>query len=315
MSEEVLRLEVIVNTTTAELEETIAQLSGGGMDQIIIEEEEDFKAFLEEHRQYWDYVDDALLESMKGVARVKFYVTDNEDGRAKLAEFTSLLTKDYVATQLKDNDWAYSWQKYYKPLEIGARLYVVPEWEKDSPVPTGRVPFYLNPGLSFGTGSHATTQLCLEGVEAHCKEGDSVLDLGCGSGILSIASLVLGAKDAIAVDIDPLAVNIAYENAALNNISKEQYLVLSGDVLSDTDLRQQISQKKYPLILANIVADVILALAPLAMDLLEDDGIFLCSGIIDIRGHEVTTVLEEMGFVLEKKREKNGWIALEWRKS
>ncbi len=314
MSEEVLRLEVIVNTTTVDLEETIAQLSGGGMDEIVIEEEEEFKTFLEEHRQYWDYVDDALLDAMKGVARVKFYVTDNDYGRTKLAEYTSLLTKNYETIQLKDNDWAYSWQKYYKPLEIGARLYVVPEWDQDKPIPTGRVPFLLNPGLSFGTGSHATTQLCLEGVEAHCKAGDSVLDLGCGSGILSIASLVLGAKDAIAVDIDPLAVNIAYENAELNHISKEQYLVLSGDVLSDTALREQISQKKYPLILANIVADVILALAPLAMELLEEDGVFLCSGIIDQRGEEVTSVLDKMGFVFEKKREKNGWIALEWRK-
>ena len=147
-------------------------------------------------------LDQELLDRMKGVTRVKFYVSDDEDGRAKLETYTRGLGWEYTVTPLADNDWAYSWQKYYKPLSIGERLYVVPQWEREEPVPQGRVPFYLNPGLTFGTGSHASTAVP-GGVEAHTRQGDRVLDLGCGSGILSIAALVLGAERASAVDIDP----------------------------------------------------------------------------------------------------------------
>ncbi|MFI3254378.1 MAG: 50S ribosomal protein L11 methyltransferase [Eubacteriales bacterium] len=305
-------LEITVSTTTKEIEETCAQLAGGGMTALVIEEEEDFLQFLEENRQYWDYVDEQLLKSMKGVARVKFYVTNDDNGAEQLKEHTKLLTFPYEVTELKEKDWAYSWQKYYKPLEIGANLYIVPEWERENPLPLGKIPCYLNPGLTFGTGAHASTQLCLESVEAHTKKGDRVLDLGCGSGILSIMALILGAKSAIALDIDPITHSIATENAQFNNITSEQYTVLIGDVLSDHKLREQISQEKYPLIFANIVADVILALAPLVKELLADKGIFLCSGIIDNRGEEVIEALEKEGFSLVKKREKNGWIALEW---
>ena len=188
---------------------------------------------------------------------------------------------------------------------------MVPQWEKENPVPDGRVPFYLNPGLTFGTGSHASTQLCLEGVEAHTKAGDSVLDLGCGSGILSIAALVLGASHALAVDIDPKAVDVAYENAALNGIGKDRYTVRAGDVLTDAALAAEISQQRYPLVLANIVADVIIPLSAQVPNLLTDDGIFLCSGIIDTRAHEVEAALAQNGLKVTRKREKNGWVALE----
>ena len=156
--------------------------------------------FLEQNRQYWDYVDQELLDRMRGITRVKFYVTDDDEGHKQLERYTHGLGFEHTVTPLSDNDWAYSWQKYYKPLSIGQRLYVVPEWERDKPVPEGRSPLYLNPGLTFGTGSHASTQLCLEGVEAHTVPGKSVLDLGCGSGILSIAALCLGASRAVAVD-------------------------------------------------------------------------------------------------------------------
>ena len=192
--EELKWLEVVVPTTPDKLDEVTAKLTAAGMTGLVIEDEADFLNFLEQNRQYWDYVDQELLDRMKGVTRVKFYVTDDADGHAQLERYTRGLDCEFTTTALTDNDWAYSWQKYYKPLVIGQRLYVVPEWEKDKPVPEGRVPFYLNPGLTFGTGSHASTQLCLEGVEEHTAQGCTVLDLGCGSGILSIAALRLGAK-------------------------------------------------------------------------------------------------------------------------
>ena len=229
-------LEVAVNTTPDKLDEVSSKLIAAGMSGLVIEDEGDFLRFMEQNKQYWDYVDQELLDRMKGVTRVKFYVTDDEDGRAQLEQYTRGLGWEYSVTSLADNDWAYSWQKYYKPLEIGKRLYVVPEWEKDKPVPDGRVPFYLNPGLTFGTGSHASTQLCLEGVEEHTVPGLPVLDLGCGSGILSIAALVLGADHAVAVDIDPKAVDVAYENAELNGIGKDRYVVRAGDVIADREV-------------------------------------------------------------------------------
>lgn len=169
--EETKWLEVAVSTTPDKLDEVCAKLTAAGMDALVIEDEGDFLRFLEQNKQYWDYVDQELLDKMKGVTRVKFYVTDDEEGKKQLAQYTRGLDWEYTVTPLTDNDWAYSWQKYYKPLKIGKRLYVVPQWMREDPVPEGRVPFYLNPGLTFGTGSHASTQLCLEGVEEHTVPG------------------------------------------------------------------------------------------------------------------------------------------------
>ena len=309
--DEIKWLEIAVNTTPDRLDQVCAKLAAAGMDSVVIEDEQDFLSFLEQNRQYWDYVDQELLDRMKGVTRVKFYVTDDGEGRKQLEQYTRSLEAEYTVTPLTDNDWAYSWQRYYKPLEIGARLYVVPEWLRKEPVPAGRVPFYLNPGLTFGTGSHASTQLCLEGVEEHTVPGQDVLDLGCGSGILSIAALCLGARSAVAVDIDPKAVDVAYENAGLNGIGQDRYTVRAGNVLADPALAAELAQKKYHLVLANIVADVIIPLAPQVPGLLEEDGLFLCSGIIEARAHEVEAALKKAGLTVTGRREKNGWTALE----
>ena len=309
--DEIKWLEIAINLPPEKMDEVSAKLIAAGMTGLVIEEEGEFQQFLEQNRQYWDYVDEELLEQMRGISRIKFYVTDDEDGHKQLAQYMEGIDCEYTAVFLTDHDWAYSWQKYYKPMTIGKRLYVVPEWEREKPVPEGRVPFYLNPGLTFGTGSHASTQLCLEGVEEHTKEGDLVLDLGCGSGILSIAALVLGAKEAIAVDIDPKAVDVAYENAALNGIGKDRYTVRAGNVITDQGLAHELAQNRYPLVLANIVADVIIPLSQQVPKLLEEGGIFLCSGIIDSRAHEVEEALERNGLKVTKKREKNGWVALE----
>ena len=304
-------LEIAVNTTPDKLDEVCAKLAAAGMDGLVIEDEGEFLQFLEQNRQYWDYVDQELLDRMRGITRVKFYVTDDDEGHKQLERYTHGLGFEHTVTPLSDNDWAYSWQKYYKPLEVGRRLYVVPEWMRDEPVPEGRSPLYLNPGLTFGTGSHASTQLCLEGVEEHTLTGRPVLDLGCGSGILSIAALCLGASTAAAVDIDPKAVDVAYENAALNGIGKERYTVRAGDVLTDRALAAELAQERYQLVLANIVADVIIPLAPQVPGLLAEGGVFLCSGILDSRAHEVAEALARSGLRVTRKRERNGWAALE----
>ena len=311
--DEIKWLEVAVNTTPEKLDEVCAKLTAAGMDALVIEDEGDFLNFLEQNRQYWDYVDQELLDRMKGVTRVKFYVTDDEDGRAKLETYTRGLGWEYTVTSLADNDWAYSWQKYYKPLAIGQRLYVVPQWERDEPVPEGRCPLYLNPGLTFGTGSHASTQLCLEWVEEFVRPSGTVLDLGCGSGILSVAGLLLGAESALGVDIDPKAVDVAYENAALNGLGRDRCTFLAGDILTDRSLKETLARDRWDLVLANIVADVIIPLSAHVEELLAPGGVFLCSGIIDTRSGEVEAALARNGLTVTRKREKNGWVALEAR--
>ena len=312
--EDIKWLEVTLDTTREELDGLCARLTANGVTGFAIEDEEDFKSFLEQNHQYWDYVDDELLERMKGVCRVKFYVTDDADGKKQLAAWTAGIEQPYTAAPLGDNDWAHSWQKYYQPMAVGEKLYIVPEWMREDPVPADKTPLYLNPGLTFGTGSHASTQLCLMGLEEYTVPGKPVLDLGCGSGILSIAALSLGASHAAAVDIDPKAVDVAYENAAFNGIGRDRYRVLAGNVLDDGDLVADLAKEKYALVLANIVADVIIPLSATAGAFLDEGAVFLCSGIIDTRADEVAAALEKNGLHVFKRREQKGWVSLAARR-
>ena len=312
--EDIKWLEVTLDTTREELDGLCARLTANGVTGFAIEDEEDFKSFLEQNHQYWDYVDDELLERMKGVCRVKFYVTDDADGKKQLAAWTAGIEQPYTAAPLGDNDWAHSWQKYYQPMAVGEKLYIVPEWMREDPVPADKTPLYLNPGLTFGTGSHASTQLCLMGLEEYTVPGKPVLDLGCGSGILSIAALSLGASHAAAVDIDPKAVDVAYENAAFNGIGRDRYRVLAGNVLDDGDLVADLAKEKYALVLANIVADVIIPLSATAGAFMDEGAVFLCSGIIDTRADEVAAALEKNGLHVFQRREQKGWVSLAARR-
>lgn len=302
-------LEYCLETRAEGLDDLTAALTARGLTGLVIEDEADFRRFLEENRQYWDYVDEALEERMRGAARVKFYVPDDPGGEAEARGYLAGLTNVSVTvTPLEEEDWANGWKRYYKPLDIGKTLRVVPQWLAGEPAP-GRVDLLLEPGLTFGTGSHPTTQLCLEAVEESVRPGHRVLDLGCGSGILSVAALLLGAASALGVDIDPKAPDVAYENAAMNGIGKDSYQVLAGDVLGDHALQKQLAGGSWDLILANIVADVIIPLSGLAGPWLAPGGRFLCSGIIDTRAQEVRKALEANGFTVLAERERKGWYA------
>lgn len=310
-------LELKIDTSHAGLDAVTDMLEQQGVTGLIIDDEADFQSFLENNRQYWDYVDDDLLAQKKGVSRVTFYLERNEDAYGTVAAVRmamSALKKDHpeyaplllTMADVADEDWENNWKQFYKPMEIGSRLLVVPEWEEAAD-PT-RVKLVLNPGLTFGTGSHATTRLCLQALDTHIHGGERVLDLGCGSGILSIAALRLGAESAFACDIDEKCVDVAYENAALNGIGKNRYTVRWGNVLTDAALRQEMGAG-YDIVVANIVADVIMGLSPHVRPFLKPGGLFLCSGIIDDRAAEVLEKLKADGWDVFEQRSSEGWFS------
>jgi len=303
-------LEVTLPVPADQLDRVCGALTANGMAGLVVEEEGDFLRFLEQNRQYWDYVDEGLAQRMKGASRVKFYVPDNEEGQKQLGQYLEGLEEYEPQTvPLREEDWATSWQKYYQPIPVSKYLYIVPDWMRGEPVPDGRTPLYLNPGLTFGTGAHPTTQLCLELLEEVIQPGDRVLDLGCGSGILSIAALALGASRAVGVDIDPKAADVAFENAALNGIGPDRLSVFAGDVLSDKGLAGRLGPGQNRVVLANIVADVIIPLSAKAGEFMTADGVLLTSGIIDGRQDEVQAAMEANGFAVARHLERNGWHA------
>ena len=310
-------LEVHIDTNHAGLETVQALLSALDVDGVAIEDEEEFQDFLENNHEYWDYVDEDLNRYMEGRSRVTFYLEAKEAGFAKLGEVRIALqdlkqerqdlgTLLMTLEEVQDADWENNWKQYYKPMEIGERLLIIPKWETADP--EGRTPLYLDPGLTFGTGAHATTRLCLTALEGLIHGGERVLDLGCGSGILSVAALRLGAASALAVDIDDKCRDAAGENAALNGIGEESFAVLTGNILTDEAVAEKTGGG-YDVVLANIVADVIIALAPRVRGLLREGGTFLCSGIIEGRVEEVAEALRNAGLEIQDRREDNGWFA------
>ena len=310
-------LELKIDTSPAGIDPVTEMLEEQGVTGVIIDDQRDFQDFMAHNQAYWDYVDEELLREKAGVSRVTFYLERNEAAldviarvRIAMSDLKKarpdcgplLLTIDNVA----DADWENNWKKFYKPMEIGERLLVVPQWEKARD--DGRVKLVLNPGLTFGTGSHATTRLCLQALDKYIRGGEKILDLGCGSGILSIAALVLGAGEAFACDIDEKCVDVAYENAALNGVGKDRYTVRWGDVLTDKALQAEFGGG-YDMVVANIVADVIMGLSGKVRPFLKEGGLFLCSGIIDDRAEEVAQCLRDNGWTIAETRSSEGWFS------
>lgn len=314
-------IKATIYTTSEGIEPVSGRLYQLGITGLEIDDEQDFKDFLENNRQYWDYVDEDLIKEKEGETRVSVYVSDNPSGYEMLTAIKGTLAELRVLDEdktfgrleietltLNEEDWENNWKKYFHPMEIGEKILIKPEWEEltgDS----DRIVFNINPGMTFGTGSHYTTQLCIENLEKYLHSGDRMLDLGCGSGILSIISLLLGASEATAVDIDPNAVDIAYENADRNHVDKEKYHVYSGNILTDTALQEKISGK-YEVVASNIVADVIIGLAPMVRQYMKEGGIWITSGIIEDRVEDVRAAMAENGFEVIELRQRKDWVSI-----
>lgn len=317
-------VEVDIFTTSEGIEPVTGCLLGLGINGFVIKDAKDFEEFLSDKSVNWDYIDDDLMGLKNCETTVTAYLPKNAQGldylEAVKAELRALKGRDsessfgrleYELKNVREEDWANNWKQYFKPLEIGDKLLIKPSWE---PVPEGenRKILEIDPASSFGTGQHNTTQLCLELVEKYLGDGDKVLDLGCGSGILSIGAVLLGAKECTAIDIDANSVKIAGENAEKNKIPAEKYHAICGNVIDDPALVAEIGTG-FDMVCANIVADVLIGMSGLFKGFLKQGGRLIVSGIIDMRKDEVLDVIKAQGFVLDEIREKEDWVAASFK--
>ena len=312
---------ISIYTTPEALEAVAGRLYMLGIEQVEINEDlQGIESYLREASLYWDYAEPRELVGDRPEPFVTAYIADIDENReliASIAPDIEALKKEELGIDLgslrmeydevDEEDWANNWKAYYKPIEIGERLLVCPSWEKAED--TGRVTLSLDPGMAFGSGSHQTTGMCLEFIEGLDVSGMSVADLGCGSGILSIAALLLGAKSAVAVDIDPIVEDVVRENAELNGIGGE-YTVFTGNVLADGEAKERVAAEKYDLVLANIVASVIIPLVPFARQIVGENGLFVTSGIISDREQEVCEALGKNGFEVQCVKHRDDWVAI-----
>ena len=307
-------LEMTLNTAPGSVETLAANLTALGFEDLCIEDQQEFETFLEENREYWDYIDERLEQQLRGLSRVKLYLEDSDEkSLKKLRGFAAERGLTLEEKLLPDTDWSESWKENYPPQEVGKSLVVLPYWLAEDY--TGdRRPVILDPGLTFGTGAHPSTQMVMEAMEQTVTPGMHCLDLGSGSGILSITALRLGAESAVGVDIDPKAEDIARENAAYNGFAAPAFEAFTGNVTGDKKLMARLSEKQYGLVLVNIVADVIIGLALVLPEFLGEDTTLICSGILDTRLADVLAALERAGLTVTGVRQKEEWRCVTARK-
>ena len=306
-------LEITIETDSGRIESTASALTAQGFSELVIEDQQEFETFLEGNRDYWDYIDEELQEKLQGLSRIKLYLEDTDEaGMKKLTAATQKLNLPMTVAALPETDWEESWKDNYPAVEVGKNLIVVPYWQAEDT--NGRTPIILDPGLTFGTGAHASTQMVMETMEERVRPGFRCLDLGSGSGILSIAALRLGAGSAIGVDIDPKAEDIARENAAYNGYAAPEFTALTGNVTEDKALMAELSRQEYDLVLVNIVADVIIGLAPVLPQFLTKNSLLICSGILDVRLQDVTAALTAAGLEIVTLKEKEDWRCVSARR-
>lgn len=255
-----------------------------------------------------DLIDEELLKKDRSKATVHIYISPEESP----AEAVAFLSERYNAEGIKheidlsvcrNQDWENNWKEYFKPMVVGEKLLIRPVWDNDYD-PQGRTVLDIEPGLAFGSGGHDTTRLCLETLEKHISPETELLDIGCGSGILGVAGLLLGAKNATGVDIDELAVKTARENGKMNGFEEPKFTVFQGN------LTDKVSGK-YDVVVANIVADIIVMFTKDVGNFLKEDGLYITSGIIDTRESDVLEAFEKYGFEVVGRHESNGWLCFE----
>ena len=313
-------LEVTIQTASAGIEAVASALTAGGFDSLVVEDQAEYETFLEDNRAYWDYIDEEFQQELQGLSRIKLYLEVDGSEEKQLKKLEKVLealknrskgknlgTLEISSSLLPGTNWEESWKDSYPPQEVGEKLIVVPCW---NPEAGDRIPVILDPGLTFGTGAHPSTQMCMEFMEELVEESMDVIDLGSGSGILSIAALRLGAATAVGVDIDPKAEDIARENAGYNDFGADRFRAVTGNVTEDRELMAALSEKHYDIVFVNIVADVIIGLTPVLKHFMDEHTKVICSGILDVREAEVHAALEKAGLTILATKAKEDWRSL-----
>ena len=306
-------LEITIDTAAEKINSVVTVLTAKGFSDLVIEDQEEFETFLEENKAYWDYIDEEFQEKLQGLSHIKLYLEDTDTaGMARLEKAVSELKLPMTVAPLAEVDWEESWKDNYPPQEVGEKIVVLPYWLANEE--TNRLEVILDPGLTFGTGAHPSTQMVMEKMEEVVQPGFKCLDLGSGSGILSIAALRLGAASAIGIDIDPKAEDIARENAAYNGFGSPAFTALTGNVTEDRELMEKLAADEYDLVLVNIVADVIIGLSPVLPNFLTEKSTLICSGILDVRLEEVCAALKKAGLTITAVKAKEDWRSVTARK-
>lgn len=313
--------EVKIITTTAGAEAVTAAL-GDVTDSFSIEDAKDLTDMIQAKIKRYDYIDEQLFARTTADVDVKFYLECDEDSSFKVAAAKKIIETlkqndedgnfgklEFESKIVASEGWENEWKKYFKVFNVGEKLVVYPAWEP-RPEPCGRVVLCVNPGVSFGTGSHATTFLCLQELTKMKLDGKNVLDVGCGSGILATAALLLGAKTALAVDVEDDAVRGTCENMRANSIAENRFCAVKGDFLADSELECRIFEQKYDVITANIISDVLMPMAKSLLDGLAVGGELLLSGIICERAHEVAAAYLQLGANITAEIEREGWTMI-----
>lgn len=300
-------LEITIDTAARKVEAVAAALTARGFSDLVIEDQQEFETFLDENRAYWDYIDEDLQKQLQGLSRIKLYIEDTDTAALmRIRDYAREAELNMTEAPLAQTNWEESWKDSYPPQEVGEDLVVLPYWLAED-YTGSRKTVVLDPGLTFGTGAHPSTQMVMETMEHAIVPGVKCLDLGSGSGILSLTALRLGASKAIGVDIDPKAEDIARENAAYNDFHAPEFTALTGNVTEDRALMETLAAEHWDVVLVNIVADVIIGLAPWLPQFMDVGTTLICSGILDVRLEDVTAALTAAGLTVTAVKQKEDW--------
>lgn len=314
--------EVTIETAKPMLDVLCAMLTDLGFKGFSVYDPDDFDELMAGRVGHWDYLEEGLQEALtQGEPSVTVYIPENAQGAEQMTGLRGLLEQlkkredasDFGSLELKvkgirEEDWANNWKQYFRPLPIGERLWITPTWV-DEPIPAGRIPLRIDPGSSFGTGQHDTTKLCLGFLEQVVQPHAKVLDIGCGSGILSIGAMLLGADSSVAIDIEQNAAESALENAVRNGIDANAYETICGNILEDDALAERLGGG-YDVVCANIVADILIAMRELFVRYMRDGAALLLSGIIEERLDEVLDAMQAVGLQTVRIETSAGWAAV-----
>ena len=310
-------------TTTTEAEDLISSMMmDAGIEGIEIED----KIPLSEKDKSQMFVD-ILPEGPAddGVAKISFYLEPDQDNVEMLAAVQRGLDEirswgvdvgaaTIEASQTEDKDWINNWKQYFHQFYVDDIL-IIPSWEEVKPEDNDKMVIHIDPGTAFGTGMHETTQLCIRQIRKYTTPETTILDVGCGSGILGMLALKFGAKYSVGTDLDPCAIEATYENMEVNGISKEMYEVMIGNVIDDKDVQDKVGYGKYDIVVANILADVLVALTPVIVDQLKDGGIYITSGIIDDKEETVVEAVKAAGLEVLEVTYQGEWVSVTARKN